>query len=132
MNYRLYSLTNYYLSSLQKGLQTAHVVGEMSRREHDSSFSRPVKKIFRQWTDQDKTIILLNGGNNAGIKGATVFLSQFSDRYPVAAFQEDEISLAGASTATGIILPESVYTGQSEWAGDKLIYEFISKLSLAV
>ncbi len=130
-NYRLYSLTNYYLSSLQKGLQTAHVVSEMASKEHANAFTRPVKKAFRQWTDEDKTIIMLNGGNNANIKEWAKYFEKFSDRYPTAWFQEDDDSLAGAYTAAGIVLPWAVYSGNGVGA-DAELYEKLSKLSLAV
>lgn len=131
MNYRLYSMTNYYLSSLQKGLQTAHVVGNMSKREHDNSMNRKVKKIFREWTDKDKTIIILNGGNHEAIVEWYIYLSKFSDFYPVAGFQEDTASLNGAYTAVGIVLPDSVYKGATTDPNDLALFERISKLSLA-
>lgn len=132
-NYRLYSLTNYYLSSLQKGLQTAHVVGAMAVHDHDRNFlTRKVTKVWREWAGADKTIIMLNGGNSLGIVSAYQYFSQFNERFPVAGFGEDEESLNGAWTAAGIILPESVYTGTTQDSNEQALYEFISKLPLAV
>jgi len=130
MNLRLYCVTNYYLSSLQKGLQTAHVVGELAHKEHNDEFTRRAKKLFRQWTDVDKTIIMLNGGNNAGIQAWRDYFNHFSDNYPTAYFCEDEASLGGAYTAAGIILPSDVYTGKG--VGNEIeLYEKLSVLPLA-
>lgn len=131
MNYRLYSFTNYYLSSLQKGLQTAHVVGNMARNDHNNVFNRRVKTAFREWADKDKTIIILNGGNHAAIVEWYEYLIKFVDNYPVAGFQEDSVSLNGAYTATGIILPESVYTGVTTDPNELVLFERFSKLNLA-
>jgi hypothetical protein len=100
-NYRAYILTNYYLSQLQCGLQSAHVVSEMSLKNH---------KQYKQWAEFDKTMIILNGGNSAQLAEFEEFCEEsIKNKYCWAAFREDEKSLNNALTAVGIILPESVY-----------------------
>lgn len=122
--YRLYCLTNYYLSSLQKGLQTAHVVSELSLNR---------KKVYTDWADQDKTIIMLNGGNCAQLTEFGTWLADNVSKWPWAAFHEDEASLAGAITAVGIILPASVYTGPAGAnSTDYALFTWLQKLPLAI
>ena len=100
-NYRAYILTNYYLSQLQCGLQSAHVISEMAMKKH---------KHFKQWATDDKTIIILNGGNSAQLAQFETFCkTDVNNNYCWAAFREDEMSLNGALTAVGIILPDNIY-----------------------
>ena len=123
-NYRLYCLTNMYLSSLQKGLQTAHVVGELALNSTDD--------LFTEWAEKDKTIIVLNGGNSASLEAFEEFLSTSECVWPWAAFREDEQSLNGAITAVGVIVPESVYKNTSEDVVDMVLASKLQALDLAV
>ncbi len=102
MNYRLYTFVNFYLSSIQQGIQTAHVLGEIVRI-HGSD-----NAVVDHWLHQDKTIVVLNGGNSAAIENIYKECIASCD-YPGAYFIEDEESLNGAITACGVILPESVW-----------------------
>jgi hypothetical protein len=97
---RLYAFTNMYLSSLQIGLQTAHLVSELSQLNHP---------LYQDWASNHKTIIILNGGNQQSLHEIHTFLSDYSEEYPVAKFHEDEVSLNNALTCTGIIIPEDIY-----------------------
>lgn len=106
-NLRLYCFVNgLYLSSLQKGLQTAHVVSELHSKYGTNS------EIYNQWASNHKTIIILDGTNHETVKKISGAISEFgkSLRLPYATFQEDEASLNCAYTATGIIMPEYLYT----------------------
>lgn len=105
--YRFYSFTNFYVSSLQKGLQTAHAVSEMSV----SKMSDKATAVYNDWAKIDKTIIILNGGNCAGLKDIFNICESFGEKLglPVVKFHEDEQSLNGALTAVGIILPKNIY-----------------------
>jgi len=139
--YRLYSFTNMYLSSIQKGIQTAHLVGEMSRiysntSAESSGASKALSEAFKQWLDQDRTIIVLNGGNCQNLQDIS---SKIFDivlgctlKYPECFFCEDDESLNGAITAYGIVLPSDVWQGTSKHKGDRAIYKIISSYSLAV
>ena len=121
-NYRFYSFTNMYLSSIQKGIQTAHAVSEMydTYRAGDKispTFAR-AKEALDEWANSDKTIIVLDGGNSRTLSelynNLRCVVDTYKFGYPVVAFYEDEQSLNGALTAVGIILPESVYSRNSE------------------
>lgn len=113
-NYRLYSLANFYISPLAAGLQTAHVVSEL----HNISADTTDTTAYDVWAREDKTIIILNGGNHAGIVNASLIMERAAKELGVetAIFYEDEQSLNGAATATAIVLPEPI------WGARKVAY----------
>ena len=100
---RLYTFTNLYLSSLQCGLQTAHVVAELFNNTNGSQLD-----MLEAWSYRHKTIIILNGGYSSTLKEIDAHLGQ--SPYPHATFHESEAALDGALTCVGVILPENVYT----------------------
>lgn len=123
---RLYSFTNSYLSPIQKGIQTAHIVSEMSSVA--SNLSDILSDIgmnadagdYFDWAKEHKTIIVLNGGNSKSLREIkarlidfNTFIHKFMPEYFVdffiEDFHEDGDSLDGALTAVGIILPEYLY-----------------------
>lgn len=103
---RLYSFTNYYLSPLQQGLQTAHLVAEMSVDSQHNEW-----KIYELWAVNHKTIIIKNGGNSGELDDLYVLLVEYGKIFdlPCAKFKEDGSSLNYATTAVGIIIPEEFY-----------------------
>ena len=99
---RLYTFCNFYLSSIQQGIQTAHIVSELSIQENNTDYV--------DWATNHKTIIVLNGGNAQSLEQLyDRLLKEFSAEFQVAYFREDAQSLNGAITAVGILVPESVY-----------------------
>jgi len=96
--YRLYSFTNYYLSSIQKGIQTAHVIADML------VYHETLDLI--DWVNFYKTIIVLNGGNSAALEDIASMLIKPENRFAWGIFREDFDSLAGATTAVGVLVPE--------------------------
>jgi hypothetical protein len=111
---RLYSFTNYYLSSLQHGLQTAHVVAEMWYKyaSVNSPANSKALKLF-EWQRWHQTIIIKNGGNQKALRDLITLFSGGS-LYPWAVFQEDQDSLGGVIGAVGIVVPEKFYS--PDWA----------------
>lgn len=101
---RLYSFANYYLSSLQQGLQTAHVVSELFAYY-------PHNDKLIDWATHHKTIIILNGGNSADLVSIGTKLGVIGHQLnlPNAFFREDGESLNWSPTACGIIVPAHVY-----------------------
>ena len=53
--YRMYSIVMYNISSMQKGVQTAHAVIDYSMK-HGGNYD------FRNYAKNDKTLIILDGG----------------------------------------------------------------------
>lgn len=133
-SYRLYSFTNMYLSSIQKGIQTAHLVGNLSCNYPDNT-------MYLDWSNFDKTIIVLNGGNSKNIQSIYESIIKFVKAYnssvenvcsviPFDIFNEDTDSLNDATTACGVILPEVIWSGKSKH--DVAFYKYISQFPLAV
>lgn len=97
---RLYSFVNYYLSDLQRGLQTAHVVAEIFLKY------KCEKSTVIDWAFFNKTIIILNGGNCKSLRNIYQLLYKNSSGYPFDYFEEDQESLNGAISCVGLIFPE--------------------------
>lgn len=114
---RYYGFGSYYLSSLQQGLQAAHVIADMGayhRVHHGSPFDEHGVQeavMFYEWAEDHKTIILLNGGNSADLVELHTFLQNGRGQhsFPFSIFHEDEISLNKAATSVGIVLPPKIY-----------------------
>ena len=105
MNYRLYSFVNFYLSSIQQGVQTAHLVANMFT---DPWQTDAQKTILHEWAKKDKTLIILNGGASVDILEKIARLT-LEREFPTGSFAEDADSLTGLVTCCGIVLPERVW-----------------------
>lgn len=109
-NWRFYAFTNFYLSSMQKGIQAGHCAVDVVR-----AFSST--KAVREWADKDKTMIVLNGGEQTELLKLFDQLTELnkSNKLPLGLFKED-MGLNCAVTCVGIIVPERIY------APDMLFY----------
>lgn len=103
---RAYFFGNMYLSSIQQGIQAAHVVTEMFMKyepdEDDGQY-------LYNWADHHKTMVLLNGGYSESIADLALSFNDTRNPYPWTIFHEEQASLAGALTCAGIILPQKIY-----------------------
>lgn len=115
MEYRFYSfVAGGYISALQAGLQTAHAVSEMSVDQEVQFCLKPAGDVYKKWAEIDKTIIICNAFNHAGVEAAFEEFSYFANELdlPCVIFHEDEQSLNGVATATAIIVPEIYYNAK--------------------
>lgn len=103
---RLYTFINFYLSSIQQGIQTAHIVHDLMLKYQVHSSG--AAKLFTDWARNHKTIIVLNGGGTAEIEQAVEVLREQS-QYPWAEFYESRECLSAALTGVGVVLPERVF-----------------------
>lgn len=104
---RAYFFGNLYLSSIQQGIQAAHVVGEMF-----INYPTPTNEsgeVLWDWVKNHKTMILLNGGYQDTLKEIQSTITAIGASYPYAHFCEEKASLNEAMTSVGIVLPDSVY-----------------------
>jgi len=102
---KLYSFVNSYLSDIQRGIQTAHLVNEFWQKYLDKCLIQ--HESFIDWAYLQPTIVILNGGNHADLGGLGVLFKSIRNvQYPFASYHEDDDSLNGVLTAVGIILPE--------------------------
>lgn len=109
---RAYFLGNMYLSSIQQGIQAAHVVHEMFTKYEMDCLYEPDKSavpLLWEWARSHKTMVLLNGGYQSDLREFLEFLDCGENVYPHASFCEEEASINGALTSVGIVLPERVY-----------------------
>ena len=95
---RFYSITNMYLSDIQKGIQTAHAVAECSLTENE---------LYKEWAEKGKTIIVLNGGYVSNMKRIGEVIQNSSLDGVI--FNESEEALDGALTVLGLVVPERFY-----------------------
>ena len=105
---RAYFFGNMYLSSIQQGIQAAHVVAEMATR-YSAFASTSGPGMFTEWATDHKTMILLNAGYSEEIRNLKDLFQKNSNQYPWAYFHESDEALDGALTCVGIILPEKIY-----------------------
>lgn len=104
---RYYGFGNYYLSSIQQGIQAAHCIADILVK-YPTDVHQSISS--RNWAINHKTIILLNGGNKQSLFELSTFLDSPHNPYPWGSFHEDQQSLNECLTHVGIILPESVYS----------------------
>lgn len=129
MELRFYTLINFYLSSIQQGIQSAHLVSEMMSFEKWLSPNQV--DMIDEWAKNHKTIITLNGGNNESLQLFYEFLRLFPNSpYPFVKFHEDVQSLNGTMTGVGILLPESIFNARYEREVDEYIWETETHLQI--
>ena len=123
MELRLYSFVNFYLSSIQQGIQTGHVAVDLVRKytANGNPFRTDITEervaLVEEWADSWKTFITLNGGNASGIAEATNIISKSG--FPWAIFREDEQSLGRIQTCVGVILPDFIFGAQRKLSSDR-------------
>lgn len=103
---RAYFFGNMYLSSIQQGIQAAHVISDMFVKY---AYDAVEAETVREWATDHKTMILLNGGYSETLRELKRFFDIDENPYPWCAFNEGEDALDGALTSVGIILPEKIY-----------------------
>ncbi|AVH84971.1 hypothetical protein RsoM2USA_42 [Ralstonia phage RsoM2USA] len=129
--YRFYALTNLYISDIQRGIQTAHAVSEMlvkyRQRDRIGPNYDEARRVYLEWAEKDKTIIVLQGGPSGALDEAHDQIKKLSHKLtlPFVKFYEDEHSLNGALTAVGVIVPDYVYDYYTFNLEDELPYETV-------
>jgi hypothetical protein len=113
---RAYFFGNMYLSSIQQGIQAAHVTADLMMKyvtvSEDYELSSDPRRIMAwEWAESYKTMILLNAGYGENIHNLVDFFQSTENLYPWSSFSESEEALDGATTSVGIILPEKIYEG---------------------
>ena len=105
---RAYYFCNFYLSSIQQGIQASHCTAEMFVK-----YSKPsvAKTKLYNWAKKDKVMIVLNGGNCANLQSIYDSLTSIAKRtsIPLAKFSEDTTSLNNALTCVGIVVEPKIY-----------------------
>lgn len=113
---RFYCFVNFYLSSIQQGIQTGHCAVDLVRKYaysvNDEVSEEDEKRAYlvNQWADHHKTFIVLNGGDADGIDNAQKIIC--ATDLPWAKFHESEGALNGLRTCVGVVLPDFIFAAQ--------------------
>ncbi len=99
---RYYGFGNMYLSSIQQGIQNAHVIHELYNKY-------TLRDDLTTWSRNHKTMILLNGGYTSNLQQLIQMFSNPTNPFAWAQFNESEEAMGGLLTCVGIILPERIY-----------------------
>ena len=111
---RAYFFGNFYLSSIQQGIQAQHCTAEMFGKYCYPTDEVEKMQMLYGWQKGHKTTILLNGGDCYGLSEIFNVLDSDENPYPWAYFRESQEALGSALTCVGVILPERVYETAKE------------------
>ena len=112
---RCYHFGNYYMSSIQQGIQAAHSVTELFNKYCPHSYNNnqvddvPAIDMLFSWSNIHKTMVCLNGGALQDLKNIEELMKDSENKYAWSTFYEDEESLGGILTNVCIVLPEYIY-----------------------
>lgn len=120
---RCYHFGNFYLSSIQQGIQSAHAQMELFVKYQDTGinyaedyqptineieYQQKVNDLY-DWAENHKTMVCLNGGALQDLKNIEELMKDVGNKYPWSTFYEDEYSLGAILTNIAIVLPEEIY-----------------------
>jgi hypothetical protein len=126
---RAYFFTNFYLSPIQHGIQSAHVLHEMFRKYNNAPMLNHYDTLC-DWADNHKTIIVKNGGET----NTMLRIKELCGKMNLPSAYFNEPSLDGALTCVGIIVPDRFYDRTvsnrfcESWKRTKIENEFIDLL----
>lgn len=109
---RCYHFGNYYLSSIQQGIQSAHCQMELFVKYKENivpNYTSVQQDTLYDWAEDYKTMVCLNGGNNKDLHEIKELFTM-NNLYPWSYFCEDEDSLGSILTNICIVLPEKIYS----------------------
>jgi hypothetical protein len=135
--YRFYVLVHSHLSTMQKGVQAAHCVATLVERTISGAqkISHEAYQSVMQWAREDRTLIILDGGNSDDLYSFADFLVATKCKFPRAIFYEDQKTMCGMMTAVGIVVPESFMIEEEQRAmqfdSPNMIWEAIHSRHLA-
>ena len=132
---RLYTFINFYLSQIQQGIQTAHIVHELFNSYDAVTNKDGPGKMLDDWSRDHKTIIVLNGGADQQIQELMDVFKEYE--FPFTQFVEDE-GLCRARTGCGIVLPDWIYSCERKYevSGEGRFkvpyYEYFKEINLGL
>lgn len=98
MEYRMYVLSERHLSPVQKAIQGAHALVEYQLEHGDTD-------EYKQWSKNDKTLIVLDGGNYDDMENDIVTLKDLG--YKLSTFCEPDMN--NMRTSYALIADERVW-----------------------
>lgn len=117
--YRLYTFGNFYMSSIQQGIQALHSTTELFLKYS------PLDDIqgadLYEWADSHKTVICLNGGMDVNLQETKMLFAQPENPYAWSYFNEAQDAMGGMLTNLAIVLPNTIYETASNLRSKKWI-----------
>lgn len=108
---RFYCFTNFYLSSIQHGVQTGHCAVDLVTKylalRGDPNTPAAHVDMVTEWATKHKTFIILNGGELTNMSGPLLQAVKNSN-FPWETFNEDA-GLGNILTAVGVVIPEYIF-----------------------
>jgi len=104
---RAYHFGNFYMSSIQQGIQAEHAAVRMAVRLRCDKGKKA--DIFWDWAAFNETVILLKGGMDCDLKDIGNFLSYSDNPYPFGTFRESKEAMDSMLTNVMVILPPKIY-----------------------
>lgn len=108
---RLYSFVNFYLSSIQQGIQTGHLTDNMSVR-YLGDIRGPERDLYIEWITKHKTYIVLNGGDSAAIYENYVQMSALCQQLKLPYGSFNEPGCNDMKTCYGVVVPEKYFNAE--------------------
>lgn len=108
---RAYFFSNMYLNGIQHGIQAGHALGRIWL-EYTTKKDRKRLKMLQTFTSSHETWVILNGGDSDALHELRELFRQDDNPYPWHYFTEP--GLGNALTSVGIIVPEKLYSKESD------------------
>lgn len=102
--YVCYVFVHSHLSTMQKGIQAAHMVGSMVNHAFRKTPTE-YTEVVKDWAAAHKTLVVLEGGNSKNLEALYNNLS--SEGIAVEYFTEDVDTLNGMMAAIGFVVDRS-------------------------
>lgn len=106
---RAYYWGNYYLSSIQQGIQALHTTAEMFVKYMElapcDSEWEPQNAMLAEWANNHKTVVICNGGDSHDLEAIRDQIASQED-YPWAVFIEEGVQ--DALTCVGVVVDERI------------------------
>jgi len=125
---RAYHFGNFYMSSIQQGIQAEHAAVWMAVKLRRSTDKK--SQMFWDWAAFHETVILLNGGMDCDLKDIANFLNNPVSPYPFGMFKESKDAMDSMLTNVMVILPERIYDVAAQVRRRNLMFDNGGTMSL--
>lgn len=125
--WRCYHFGNFYLSSIQQGIQSAHAQMELFNKYCPHIYNdnqvedQPAIDMLFTWSNKHKTMICLSGGDLNYMTEIKNTICVEDNIYPHTTFNESEEALGGILTNIAIVLPLRIFGAAEQIRSGKLV-----------
>jgi hypothetical protein len=126
---RLYSWVNFYLSSIQQGIQTGHMSDEMTCRYClIDQYKDPAAKLWINWISTHKTYIILNGGDSQSIYDLYSNIAGICSRLNLPYSKFNEPGCNNMMTCVGAVIPARYFAAEYDTTNRDVYLSIIGSL----